>query len=220
MNHKTKKNNPILVGAPLLIVVDIQKAGFQDGDTGGIPHMARLPENMKRARRVIDAAREHGIPLLFLQEHHHPSGVDFGRELDGDEDQHLLDTWEGTAIADDIVGLTSDDIIIPKRRYSGFIGTDLEIMLRAHRAETLILVGALTNVCVHYTFADGHQRDYHCRVVEDCVGGSSEEAHEAALTAMEYLQHGARRSSDEILAAFAAYGATRSTPGISVVEAR
>jgi nicotinamidase-related amidase len=202
-----KKNNPILVGQPLLIVVDIQKAGFLPGNSSGILHMPELPDNMRRARRVIDAAREHKIPVVFLQEHHHPSGVDFGRELDGDEDQHLLDTWDGTAIAADVVGLTDDDIIIPKRRYSGFIGTDLEIMLRAYRAETIILVGALTNVCVHYTFADGHQRDYHCRVVEDCVGGSSVEAHDAALNAMEYLQHGARRHSDEILAAFAEYGA-------------
>jgi hypothetical protein len=41
-------------------------------------------------------------------------------------------------------------------------------------------------------------------VVEDCVAGSSPEAHEAALRAMEYLQTGARRSSDEVIDAFKA----------------
>jgi len=51
---------------------------------------------------------------------------------------------------------------------------------------------------------DGHQGDYHCRVVEDLVGGSSRPAHDAALNAMEYLQAGARRMSDEIFAAFEA----------------
>jgi len=61
---------------------------------------------------------------------------------------------------------------------------------------------------IHYTFVDGHQGDYYCRVVEDCVGGSSVEAHNAALRAMEYLQGGAVRRSDEILAAFAASKAT------------
>jgi len=60
---------------------------------------------------------------------------------------------------------------------------------------TLILTGGLTDVCVHYTFVDGHQHNYHCRVVEDCVGGSSQPAHDAALQAMEYLQTGARCSS-------------------------
>ena len=54
---------------------------------------------------------------------------------------------------------------------------------------------------MHYTFVDGHQSDYFCRVIEDCVAGSSQDAHEAALRAMEYLQTGARRSLDEVLEA-------------------
>jgi len=51
----------------------------------------------------------------------------------------------------------------------------------------------------------GHQSDYFCRVIEDCVAGSSEEAHEAALRAMEYLQKGARRSLGEVLNAMEEY---------------
>ena len=77
----------------------------------------------------------------------------------------------------------------------------MEILLRGLRVDTLLLCGALTDVCVHYTFVDGHQSDYFCRVIEDCVAGSSPEAHEAALRAMEYLQKGARRSLDEVLEA-------------------
>ncbi len=69
---------------------------------------------------------------------------------------------------------------------------------------TLVLTGGLTDVCVHYTFADAHQHDYYARVVEDAVLGSSEERHHASLDAMEYLQAGARRHSDEIVAGFAA----------------
>ena len=49
---------------------------------------------------------------------------------------------------------------------------------------------------------DARQHDYCCRVVEDCVAGSSDEAHEAALRAMEYLQTGARTTSEDVLAAF------------------
>lgn len=199
-----KKNNPIIVGRPVLVVVDIQQAGFMAGKASGIAHMPELGANLARARRVIDAARADGVPVVFLQEAHRVTRVDFGRELDGDEDEHLVEGWPGTEIAAEVVGLTPDDYVIKKRRYSGFIGTDLEILLRGLKADTLILVGGLTNVCVHYTFADAHQYDYHCRVVEDCVGGSDVAAHEASLRAMEYLQHGARRTSDEIVAAFAA----------------
>jgi nicotinamidase-related amidase len=102
------------------------------------------------------------------------------------------------------MGMRADDYVVPKRRYSAFFGTDLEILLKGLRADTLIMVGGLTDVCVHYTFVDGHQHDYFCRVVEDCVGGSSVEAHEASLKAMEYLQNGARRGLDEVLAAMEA----------------
>ncbi len=69
----------------------------------------------------------------------------------------------------------------------------------------MILIGGHIDVCVHYTFVDGHQRDDFCRVVEDCVAGSSLEAYEAALRAMEYLQTGARRTSAEVVAAFDEY---------------
>jgi len=75
--------------------------------------------------------------------------------------------------------------------------------------DTLILCGGLTDVCVHYTFVDGHQSDYFCRVAEDCVGGSSIEAHNAALKAMEYLQSGALQTRATLIDALATYGASK-----------
>ena len=73
-------------------------------------------------------------------------------------------------------------------------------MLKGLKAETLILVGGLTDVCVHYTFVDGHQSDYFCRVAKDCLGGSSQAAHDASLNAMEYLQTGAVLPSADLIA--------------------
>jgi nicotinamidase-related amidase len=52
----------------------------------------------------------------------------------------------------------------------------------------VLLVGGLTDVCIHYTAVDAHQHDYRFRVLTDCVGGSTLEAHDAALNAMYYLQ--------------------------------
>jgi nicotinamidase-related amidase len=130
--------------------------------------------------------------------------IDFGRELDGTETVHCLEDAPGTEFAFEEMSIRPDDYMIAKRRYSCFYGTELEILLRALKANTLILTGGFTDVCVHYTFVDGHQGDYYCRVVEDCVTGSSQSAHDSALVAMEYLQTGARRQSAEVLAAFKA----------------
>ena len=198
----------LIVGRPALIVIDIQQSAFVEKEVRAIPHMADYATRVARARLAIDRARETGIPIVFIQEIHRADLVDFGRELDGSEDIHCLDDNPETDLARDVIDFRDGDYLIQKRRYSAFYGTDLEILLRGLRVDTLLLTGGLTDVCVHYTFVDGHQGDYHCRVIEDCVAGSSLEAHEYALRAMEYLQTGARRSLAEVLGAMDSLAAT------------
>lgn len=192
---------PLLVGAPVLVVVDMQEGGGLPSAETGIAVMPGHAERVKRSERLTAAARAAGVPVVFFQEVHRRSGVDIGRELDGSEGVHCVEGRPGTDLEPSLRP-QAGDIHIVKRRYSAFIGTDFDIVLRGLGASTLILIGGLTDVCVHYTFADAHQRDYYVRVVADCCGGSSQYRHEAALDAMEYLQTGAVRSTDEILTAF------------------
>jgi nicotinamidase-related amidase len=192
---------PLIVGNPVLVVVDMQEGGSMSAEEAGIPVMAAHAERVERAERLVAAARAAGVPVVFFQEVHRPSGVDFGRELDGTEGVHCVEGQPGTDLEPSLRPLP-DEFHIVKRRYSGFIGTDFEIVLRGLKASTLILIGGLTDVCVHYTFADAHQRDFYVRVVTDCVGGSSQYRHDAALDAMEYLQTGALRTTEDILTAF------------------
>jgi nicotinamidase-related amidase len=194
---------PLIVGNPVLVVVDMQEGGALTAEEAGIPVMPGHAERVERAERLLAAARAAHIPVVFFQEVHRPSGIDFGRELDGTEGVHCVEGQAGTDLEPSLLP-SPDEFHIVKRRYSGFIGTDFEIVLRGLHASTLILIGGLTDVCVHYTFADAHQRDFYVRVVSDCVGGSSQPAHDASLNAMEYLQTGAVRSTAEILEAFAA----------------
>ena len=154
---------------------------------------------MLKARVAIDKARACDIPVIFIQEVHRPDLVDFGRELDGDEDIHCLEDNPKTDIAIKEMDFRPADYLIRKRRYSAFFGADFEILLRGLQVDTLLMGGGLTDVCVHYTFADGHQSDYFCRIIEDCTGGSSLDAHQYSLRAMEYLQTGTCRSLDEVL---------------------
>ena len=195
----------LIEGRAALIVIDIQASTFIDhSDTRAIPNMPEYAARMLLARQAIDQASASAIPVIFVQEVHHPSKIDFGRELDGDEDVHCLEDQPGTAIAAEQMDFRPHDHLIRKRRYSAFFGTDLEILLKGYGIDTLILVGGLTDVCVQYTFVDGHQHDYFCRVIEDCVAGSGIEAHTASLKAMEYLQTGAIRSLSEVLDAMKA----------------
>ena len=108
-------------------------------------------------------------------------------------DTDLLTDVSGAADYFDGIEPLPEEYQIVKRRYSGFFGTDLEILLKGLGIEHIYGVGLLTDVCVHYTCADAHQHDYHIHVVREAAGGSSLAAHEAALAAIEYLQHGSVR---------------------------
>ncbi len=191
---------PTIVGQPVLMVIDIQKSAFMD-EKAGIPIMDGYRENMERAKRVVDAAHAAGIPVIFFQEIHRRDLIVYGRELDGSEGIHCLEGEPGTPVAEEEMDMRPMDYFVHKRRYSVFFGTETEILLKGLKAETLIMIGGMTDVCVHYSFVDGHQHDYYCRVVEDCVGGTSPEAHQASLNAMEYLQEGAVLPADDIISA-------------------
>jgi nicotinamidase-related amidase len=193
-----------IVGEPVLIVVDIQGGSGQPApDGGGIPVMGGRAERAPRQLALVEAARAAGVPVVFIQEVHKASLVDIGRELDGVEGPHCVEGEDGTELASWLLP-NPEEFLIRKRRYSAFFGTELEIVLKAYKAETLILIGGLTDVCIHYTFVDGHQHDYRVRVVQDAVAGSSERAHGAALEAIEYLQRDALVDTADVLAWFEA----------------
>jgi nicotinamidase-related amidase len=192
---------PMFIGQPVLLSVDIQRGYGMTAEEMGIELMGGQAAMIANAERIVAAARAAGVPIVFFQEAHRRDGVDFGRELDGNEGVHCLEGDLGTEYWPTLTP-GPGEYGIAKRRYSCFFGTDLQILLRGLNASTIILMGGLTDVCIHYTFADGHQHDYRMRVITDCVIGSSQARHDASLSAMEYLQHGAGRTTAELIEAF------------------
>lgn len=171
-----------------LLVIDIQQEDFIDLREDNVDEPRW--ECIRNAKRVLDVFRAKKLPVIQIKEVHRADMVDFGRELDGSEGIHCMENSPYT----DYAKLTypiEGEYLISKRRYSAFFGTDLEILLRGLRVDTLYLIGGLTDVCIHYTAVDAHQHDYHIRVVTDAVAGSSEEAHRYALKAIQYLQRDA-----------------------------
>lgn len=175
----------------VLVCIDVQKDFVPPLESDG-----REAAPVRRIRALVEAARSSSIPVVFIRELHNENLVDLGREADGFEELHCL---EGTAGAEFIEGFgpRPTEYQVRKRRYSAFFGTDLDIILRGYGAETVLLVGGLTDVCVHYTAVDAHQHDYHVRVISDAVFGSTQAAHLSALEAVQYLQIGAVIDSEE-----------------------
>ena len=188
------------IGSVVLVVVDIQGGGQAGAFTPGKPGLTYMPgreERNPRAVALVQAFRDKGVPVVFIQEVHKPSLVDIGRELDGNEGVHCVEGEPRTALHPGLDPRPSE-YLIRKRRYSAFFGTELDLVLKGYKAETVILIGGMTDVCVHYTAVDAHQLDYHFRTVSDLVIGSGQELHDAALRAMKYLQRDSLVSSGAV----------------------
>ncbi|QPC94577.1 cysteine hydrolase family protein [Mesorhizobium sp. INR15] len=169
--------------SPALLIIDMQNDFVASGAPIRCPGATDICGSIDELRRT---ARTAGIPVIFTQERHRAEMVDFGLELEYGEPLHCL---EGTAGPDFYPALTPEagEFVVPKRRYSAFFATDLEILLKGLGVDTLILTGVATDVCVRATAQDAQQLNYRVFVVPECVAGTTEARNEAALDNIAYV---------------------------------
>src|SRR5262245_13194660 len=94
------------------------------------------------------------------------------------------------------------DLVIEKTRYSAFIGTTLEALLRTRGIHTVVAAGLTTDVCVSSTARDAFQRDFHVVTLSDCTAEQTQERHESGLSTLR-ANFGRVMTSDELLALWA-----------------
>lgn len=173
----------IIVGNPLLLVIDMQydfvAADGKVSNPGAAATIAPIAT-------LIDTFRSADLPIIFTREAHRPGQVDGGLELDYQVREHCVEGTHGYEIVDELAPLSTEQVI-DKRRYSSFLGTELEFLLRKYRTDTLVICGVSSDCCVHWTAGDAFQKDFHVRVVEDATSGTSPEAHEASLLMLRKL---------------------------------
>ena len=97
------------------------------------------------------------------------------------------------------------EIVLEKHRYSPFMGTAFDHILRAAEVKTLILAGMAANVCVESTARDGFMMDYHIVLPEDLTAGTSPEAKEMTLSNIRSF-FGEVTTSDEVISAWTQVG--------------
>ena len=189
-----------------LLVIDVQNEFCaRSGAFHRTGHAVDLVEAMvPNLLELIDRARAAGCPVIFVRAIY--------------DEHHLAPNWRDPDILCDLsvprcrsgswgaefyrVEPRPDEIVVTKHRYSAFIETELDVVLRSLGVETLILTGVATNVCVESTARDGFMKDYYIVVVDDCTGTSSETAQQAT---MENIRNyfGRVASSAELVKAWA-----------------
>jgi nicotinamidase-related amidase len=101
------------------------------------------------------------------------------------------------------IGPHPGDIVITKRQWGAFYGTDLDLQLRRRGVRTLVYGGIATNFGVESTARDAYERGFEQVFVEDAMSGLTPEAHQFAVTTI-FPRIGRVRSTDEVLSAIKA----------------
>lgn len=70
-----------------------------------------------------------------------------------------------------------NEIVLTKHAYSAFIGTDLQEKLLTKNIQSIMVTGALTNVCCESTLRDGFMLGFYTFLVEDCCASIDKAAH-------------------------------------------
>ena len=109
-------------------------------------------------------------------------------------------TWGHELIAD-LPFDAERDLVVEKRRLSSFVGTDLDMYLRANGIKTIVVVGVVTQGCVECTARDAASYDYYVAVAGDCVAPPPQADHERGLKSIATLlrYQDAVTTSDAIL---------------------
>lgn len=145
-------------GECALLVID------ELGDPRATPLEDVLLPAIQNTARLCEAARAHGVPVIFANDAHIP-GLD--RELELWGPHGIANTPE--AQTSPLLDPQDGDFTVEKRRYSAFFQTGLRLLLDELGVRTLICCGMDINICVRHTVADAYFNNFDVVVVSDAT---------------------------------------------------
>lgn len=168
-----------------LVVIDMQNAFVAPGAPVEVPAARDIVPTINR---LAAALRSRGVAVIWVAHENQPDGADWkgffdafvapGRRADavaalapGAELQKL---WPELKVE-------RSDLRVAKNRYSAFIRSDFEKLLRGRGFDTLLLAGTKTNVCVECTARDAMMLDFKVVVLSDCTAALSDDEQRATL---------------------------------------
>ena len=150
--------------------------------------------------RLIEEARRVALPIIYVKTTH-SDWTDTPSWIYRKSQQKKLNTcregsW-GAELYEGISPLPQERVVI-KHRYSGFINTDLNTVLKAKGIQSVMVTGVATNVCVETTARDAYMFDYYVTMIDDCVAAYDPKLHENTLENIR-CHFGLVASSQEIM---------------------
>lgn len=157
-------------GQVALLVIDVQHDYFTPGGSAEVPSAGTI---LPTINRLIDGFRAVDKPVIFIRHANRADGSDAGRMMDFVPGGVVDAFVEGSAGAEFEPSLDyrSGDLVVTKRRYDSFLGTELDAILRTAGCRAIVITGLMTSFCCETTARAGHGRDYEVLFVEDANEG-------------------------------------------------
>ncbi len=172
-----------------LLCIDLQQEYFDASRPLRAPGGAEVLAN---AARLLDAARERGIPVLHARHvSRKPDSPTFARNSRFCEFVAEASPREG-------------EYVVTKSRPGAFYGTDLDDRLRSGGITRLFLCGLLSFMCVDTTAREAHARGYDVVFVSDATASlpigelAAEEIHRVVCAVQGWMFSQVMRTDDAI----------------------
>jgi nicotinamidase-related amidase len=158
-----------------LVVIDLQ---------GGVVAAPTVPypaaDVLTRAVSLADAFRKHNLPVVLVRVTTRPDGSDatVGR-IDGGPRPPRPRPDNYDILAADLTA--PDDIVITKRNWGAFHGTDLDLQLRRRGVTQIVLAGIATSIGVESTARAAHEHNYHVTLAVDAMSDMDVDTHRNSI---------------------------------------
>jgi maleamate amidohydrolase len=162
---------------PAVLVVDFS-CGFTDPECA---LGSDLSDEVEATRRLLDAARAKGLPVVFTTIGYEPSLKDGGLWLQKVPSLGDLQVGGRWVEIDPRLAPREEETIVLKKGASAFFGTNLASILISQDVDSVVLCGATTSGCVRATAIDLLQYGFPAMVPRECVGDRAQAPHEANL---------------------------------------
>ena len=152
-----------------LLLIDVQKVYTTPGSPLLVDGHEIAIANMNR---LIDDAAARGDLLVYVRHMHRKDGSDAGRMFDylGSPGEIGFAEETDEVLLDPRLNVVAGALHITKNRYSAFVGTRLDEMLKQRQVNRIVVTGFMTDYCCETTARHGHDLDYFVDFIIDATG--------------------------------------------------
>lgn len=172
-----------------LLVIDMENGFVEEQSVHCIP---TAKETVQHCVQAVETAREKGIPVFFVKRIYRYDGSDveltrYEGWKNGGRSMGPESTGYRSAEAPEGLRPKNGDYTIIKPRWSAFFHTELDLILRRLKVDTVILTGTTTPNCIRTTCYDANSLDYNVVILKDCCSSTTEEIQRVNMEDMERM---------------------------------